>query len=823
MFPFALTIFLSAYLLFQVQPVIARFILPWYGGSPAVWTTCMCFFQIALLIGYLYSDVVARRIPTKVQALIHIAVMVATLVTLPIIPRAALKPTGGEDPSWSIIKLLMLTVAPAYCLLATTGPLIQSWFARSFRGRSPYRLFALSNLGSLLALISYPLVFEPTMSIVNQAWMWSIGYLLFVVSCSWCAVSTLRATNEISPADGSRATLIPEGISPLKLLAWVVLATIPSVLLLAVTNELSQDVSVVPMLWIVPLSLYLISFIICFDRPVWYRRDLFGTLLICSSMASVVCLVQPTSFGFFGQFAIYNTMLFAAVMTCHGELARMKPDHESLTLYYLMMSVGGAFGGILVVVVAPLVFQRFHELPVAMVAAIGVTLGRWIWVRDGVSLTRVMLAVSILTSSAIVVSSFYLQDLIRQFVVARLGVVASVLFVALSLLGWQHLTRKFLPSRLLAKSTTATRMDRLLWLATFGLVFLFSLWLVTNSRESGGWASLLTLAVVGLIWGVGLYTHFRPVVSLAMYTNLGIVFAFFLIQLVAVGAFFGRSQQRGKTLELKRNFFGICGVGEHESPIHGTFREIFNGRIGHGQQFLREDIKNKPNLYYGPDSGIGLAFTEHPLRLAGKPIKVAVIGLGTGTLAAWGGAGDSFIFYEINPAVIELADRYFTYRQDTPSKTETLLGDARILLENDLQQNLSRGFDLLIVDAFSGDSIPRHLLTREAMDVYRRHLAPGGIVAIHISNHYLDLRPVVQALAHHAQMKPITVFDVPERSVPGNERLYPSDWMLVTGNAEFLKRPRVAPNVSELETPPVLWTDDFGSILHVVKVKIPGN
>ncbi len=823
MFPFALSIFLSAFLLFQVQPVIARFILPWYGGSPAVWTTCMCFFQLALLVGYLYSDIVARRIPAKVQAMIHIAVMLATLVTLPIIPRASMKPTGIEDPSWSIVRLLLLTVAPAYCVLATTGPLIQSWFARKFQGRSPYRLFALSNLGSLLALVSYPLVFEPTTSIVNQAWMWSIGYILFVASCSWCAVLTLRDSNQAASSAVSSFRLVPEGISLLQLLAWVVLATIPSVLLLAVTNELSQDVAVVPMLWVVPLSLYLISFIICFDRPAWYRRDLFGTVLICSSMASVVCLVQPTSIGFFGQFAIHNTMLFAAVMTCHGELARMKPAHESLTVYYLMMSLGGALGGILVVVIAPLFFQRFHELPLAMVGAIAVMFGRWIWVRDGVSLTRVMLAVSILASSAIVVSSYCLQDLIREFVVARLGIVASVLFVAMSLLGWQHLTRKFLPPRLLEMSTSATTADRLFWLATFGLIFLFSLWLVTMPSVSAGWVSILTLAIVVLVWGVGLYTHFRPVVSLAVYTNLGIVFAFFLIQVVAVGAFFGRNQQRGKTLEVKRNFFGICGVGEHESPIHGTFREIFNGRIGHGQQFLREEIKNKPNLYYGPDSGIGLAFTEHPLRLAGKPMKVAVIGLGTGTLAAWGQANDSFTFYEINPAVIELADRYFTYRQDTPSRTETLLGDARILLENELQKNTPQGFDLLIVDAFSGDSIPRHLLTREAMDVYQRHLAPGGIVAIHISNHYLDLRPVIYALAQHAQSTAITVFNVPERSVLGNERLYPSDWMLVTGNAEFLKRERVAPHVTESKTPLVLWTDDFGSILQVVRAKMPGQ
>ena len=823
MFPFAFTIFLSAFLLFQVQPVIARFILPWYGGSPAVWTTCMCFFQIALLIGYLYSDVVARRIPVKVQALIHLAVMVATLITLPIIPNTTLRPTGIENPSWSMIKLLLYTVAPTYCLLATTGPLVQSWFARKFRGRSPYRLFALSNLGSLLALISYPLVFEPTMSIISKAWVWSIGYILFVISCSGCALSTLRDTNETASANNYRPTLIPKGISLIKLLAWVILATVPSVLLLAVTNELSQDVSVVPMLWIVPLSLYLISFIVCFDRPAWYRRDLFGTLLICGSIGSVICLWQPTSFGFLVQFAIHNTMLFAAVMTCHGELARMKPAQESLTLYYLMMSLGGALGGILVVVDAPLVFQRFHELPLAMVAAIGLTWGRWIWERDGVSLTRVMLAVSILSSSAIVVSSYCLQDLIRQFVVARLGIVASVMFVALSLLGWQHLTRKFLPTRLLEKSAVATAMDRLLWLATFGLIFLFSFWLVSNQFESGGLFSLLTLAIVSMVWGVGLYTHFRPVVSLVLYTNLGIVFAFFLIQVVAVGAFFGRNQQLGKMLVSKRNFFGICGVSEHESPIHGTFREIFNGRIGHGQQFLREEFKNKPNLYYGPDSGIGLAFSEHPLRLHGKPMKVAVIGLGTGTLAAWGNAGDSFRFYEINPAVIELADRYFTYRQETQSQTETLQGDARILLENDLQQGRSRQFDLIIVDAFSGDSIPRHLLTREAMDVYLGHLAHHGIIAIHISNRYLDLRPVVHALAHHAQMTPITVFDQPERSVPGNERLCPSDWMLVTENAEFLMRARVASQVTKLDTPPVMWTDDFGSILQVVNAKISGN
>ncbi|MBX3419706.1 MAG: fused MFS/spermidine synthase [Pirellulaceae bacterium] len=822
MLPFALTIFLSAFLLFQVQPIIARLILPWFGGSPAVWTTCMCFFQLALLAGYLYSDVVARRLRPRVQIVVHVVVMWVTLLALPIIPRESLKPSGEEHPGWAIAVLLLATVGPVYCLLATTGPLIQAWFSHKFEGRSPYRLFALSNFGSLLALLSYPLVFEPTTTIRQQALAWSLGYGLFVISCSWCAVVVWRAldagggsTSRERPT--SKSEVDGEKLNLWKILGWTFLAMVPSVLLLAVTNELSQDVAVVPMMWIVPLSLYLISFVICFDHSRWYRREVFGTMLILGGVAAIPCIVQPTSMGYLTQFSILNLMLFGACMTCHGELARMKPTPRYLTLFYLMLSVGGALGGVFVVMVAPLIFSRFHELPLAIVAAVLLTIGRWLWDRDRDALTRVMAIVSVLGSLAIVIGFYEMLNQMSESVVMRLGVVAVLIFLATSLLGWQHAVRFLVPDHMKCGEKPTTWPDRVAWLLVFGLLILYSWWLVLFPESVHEWGSLATLLMVLAIWGVAVGTRFRPVVSLTLYANLGVVFAFFVIQIVVVGIFWGEQRWSGRTLAIKRNFFGITGVGEFESPVDGKFLEIFNGRIGHGKQYLREEIKLEPNIYYGPTSGVGLAFREHPKRQAGESLHVGVIGLGTGTLVVWGNAGDTFVYYEINPAVIALADEFFTYRQEVPVKTRTRLGDARMLLEADLRHGQPEGFDLLIVDAFSGDAIPRHLLTKEAMDVYRQHLAPGGVVAFHISNHYLDLEPVVVAAGREFGFDPVVVRDEPDRRLPGNSRFLSSDWLLLSKNQSFLNRPEIEKLSPQEPQREILWTDDFGSLLQILK------
>jgi hypothetical protein len=349
-----------------------------------------------------------------------------------------------------------------------------------------------------------------------------------------------------------------------------------------------------------------------------------------------------------------------------------------------------------------------------------------------------------------------------------------------------------------------------LWLATLMVVFLFS-WLLLNLPDwMRGVDALLGLALVLWIWWVGVYTHSRPIVSFATYVNLALIFMVFLFQVLVIAIGVQMAKREGRVIDARRNFFGISGVERVHSPTDGFYKEIFNGRIGHGRQYEREDLAQEVNLYYGPGSGVGLALNYHP--------KVGVIGLGTGTLAAWGRQGDEFIYYEINPAVIDLAEEHFSYFENSLADCETRLGDARILLEQTLRENRPENFDVLIVDAFSSDAIPRHLLTREAMAVYAQHLADGGVIAIHISNWFLRLDPVVFGIAEDAGFQAVNIY----HEVLDSQRFHSSDWMLVSKDQEFLNQPII--HDSEYQGPElkrILWTDDFGSVLQVMKVKRP--
>ncbi len=825
---YALTIFLSAFLLFQVQPIIARFILPWFGGSPAVWTTCVCFFQTALLAGYFYADLLARRLPRRVQIVVHLLVLWATLASLPIIPRGDHQSIGDQHPGWQIFTLLLLTVGPVYGMLATTGPLLQSWFAARFPDRSPYRLFALSNFASLLALVSYPLIFEPTTTVRQQAGGWSVAYLAFIVFCSWSGVVTWLGTKAndndetIAPTDASNVRGSPRRLRTViaEILMWMLLALVPSVLLLAVTNELSQDVAVVPMMWVVPLALYLLTFIICFDHTSWYRRDVCGAMLLLGSLGTIYCLAYPTSLSYPTQFGILNATLFAAGMTCHGELARMQPEAGRLTLFYLMLSIGGALGGLFVVVVAPLIFSRFYELPLALAAAAALTFGRWIWQRDGGSLMRVVAWVSVAASGGLVLGFYAIQGRLAESLGWRVIFVLALVGLAIGLMGWRYWTASL---RGAAENSTeggaSPRVDRLWWLIAWLGLALYGSWLLVFPQSVHDWGALATLGMVVVLWGAAVVTQFRPVFSAGVAQHLGGLVAAAMVLAVVVAAMLGTPHYGGKLLALKRNFFGITGVAEYQSPVDGTFREIFNGRIGHGRQFLRDDLKLQPNIYYGPTSGVGRAFAAHPRRIAGHSLHVGVIGLGTGTLVVWGQPGDSFVYYEINPAVVELADEFFTYRQEAPVTTRTRLGDARVILESDLRAGVREQFDLLIVDAFSGDAIPRHLLTKEAMDVYIEHLKPDGVLAFHISNHHLNLEPVVRGAAEVHGLKTAAVYDDPENSLGRTSRIFSSDWMLVSRNDEFWLKLGLSENPEKIRVKSLLWTDDFGSLLPIIKRK----
>ncbi|HEX4524041.1 MAG TPA: fused MFS/spermidine synthase [Casimicrobiaceae bacterium] len=671
---YAITIFCSAFLLFLVQPIMAKQILPWFGGSANVWTTCLVFFQLVLLLGYAYSDVVVRRLHARAQLRLHLALLALSCLMLPIVPGAHWKPLGGESPAALILGLLALTVGLPYFLLSTTSPLVQSWFARRFPDRSPYRLFALSNLASMLALAGYPFALEPWVTTRMQSYAWSAAYLVFVLLCAACAWYSLRtrpagaakaaAPGGDAPASNGRPTFARQAL-------WVALAATGSFLLLAVTNHICENISSIPLLWIVPLSIYLLTFILCFDSSRWYRRDLIAaTLAAALGVMGWTLASRGLTHRLELQIAVFCIGLFIACMFCHGELARLKPQPRHLTRFYLMVSAGGALGSTLVGIVAPLVLPAYFELSAGLVVC------------------ALLLALQVR----------------RQQPVFIILAVAAVLF---------------------------------------------------------------TLGAAG--WGI-------------------------------------RDFYDG-TILATRNFYGVLRVqeggvdaGRHLSLVHGT--------ILHGNQYLAPDLARIPTTYYTHTSGVGRALESmHPTM---RRLRVGVIGLGTGTIAAYGSKGDVYRFYDINPAVIRIANTEFTYLRNSDATIETPLGDARLSLEREPAQD----FDLLAIDAFSSDSIPVHLLTQEALAIYRRHMKPGGIIAFHVTNRYLNLIPVVERLADAQGLHAVLITDDGEQGLSSR-----SDWVLVSDSAGSLAVPLIATVAKPIEPRRdwAPWSDDFNNIVQVLK------
>jgi len=674
---YAVTIFVSAFLLFLVQPVMAKQILPWFGGSAAVWTTCLVFFQTALLAGYAYCDLTVRRLGPRRQMQLHTVLLFASLAVLPIIPGAQWKPLGSESPSWLILGMLAATIGLPYFLLSTTSPLVQVWFARARPGASPYRLFALSNLASMLALVGYPFLLEPWEPTRAQAIGWSIGYALFVVLCAgagWASLRAHAAAAAASPAasDGAGETPADEAPpTPARQLLWCALAATGSLLLLGVSNHITQNVASVPLLWIAPLAIYLLTFILCFDATGWYQRPTFLALLAAGLGVMAWTLADPDlAHELALQIGVFCAGLFLACMFCHGELARLKPAPRYLTRFYLMISLGGAGGSVLVGIVAPLVLPAHFEL-------------------------------------------------------------AGGLVVCAALLLWQ------------------VRRDMLVF---------------------------PVLAGAGLLFAIGCAVW-------------------------SIHAFYDR------TIVSARNFYGVLRVQEFGSD-DSRRRSLVHGTILHGSQSQDPELRREPTSYYTQTSGIGrLIETLHPRQ---EPLRVGVIGLGAGTLAAYGAKGDVYRFYDINPDVITIAKRDFTYLGDSAATIETALGDARLNLEREPPQR----FDVLAIDAFSSDAIPVHLITSEAVAVYKRHLAPGGVIAFHVTNRFLNLIPVVEALAAAHGLHVVHIADDGPGALASR-----SDWLLLSEDEELLARPELADFATAIAPRRDwrLWTDDFNNIVQVLK------
>ena len=745
---YGITIVTSAFLLFLVQPIIAKQILPWFGGTAAVWTVCVVFFQSVLLAGYAYAHLLSRR-STRVQALLHTTLLVVSLATLPIVASSGWKPAGDADPTARIVGLLAATIGLPYFLLSSTGPLVQRWSIddRALPSASSrvYRLFAWSNGGSLVGLLCYPFVVEPYATLQAQSWGWSLGYACFAVACIFCAwrpraerpiAAVAMAGDERTERPGARRVLF-----------WLACAALGSMLLLASTNHVTQNVASIPFLWVLPLTLYLLSFVVVFEGRGgrgWYVRHWWQGPALAAVIAMAWALSADRGvLDLNVALPLFSIGLFAACVLCHGELAATRPAPAHLTQFYLCLAAGGALGGLFVAVAAPRLFDNYWETPIAL---FGVC----------------------------VIAALTLRDVPpgRWAIGAALGLVAAAcIFLAGG-----------------GGTTFEAARAALPW-----------------SGSGRFTAVLVGVAAVILVFAIVRRTSVALIVAALACTGFyGVRYYRFLSK---------------DTLHASRSFYGALRVKESGTGTERR-RDLLHGVILHGDQYPEGARRRKPTTYYGPGSGIALALRR--LRPEGTPLDVAMIGLGAGTLAAWGKSGDRYRIYEINPDIVEIARRDFSYLADSPASIGIAMGDARLSMERELVDRSATSsdhrsdlrFDIIAVDAFSSDSIPVHLITREALDVFVHRLKPDGIVAFHVSNRFLRLAPVVAQMAHDADLDAIDVVDETDDDDESS-----SEWVLVTRNAAFLALDAVRSKTVEIAPIPGLpmWTDQYNNLFKILK------
>lgn len=778
---FALTIFTGAFLLFQVQPLIAKYILPWFGGGPGVWTTCMLFFQVLLLGGYAYAHCTSRWLKPRAQVIVHLALLAAALALLPVTPTDSWKPSNPADPTWRILALLAATLGLPYFVLSATGPLLQQWFSRSHPGRSPYRLYALSNVGSLLALISYPFFFETHFTRKAQAGLWGGGLAFFVVCCAACALKLWKSAAESGDqkAEEKVGTLNAQP-SAVNYVLWLLLPACASLLLLATTNKMCQDVAVMPFLWVLPLSIYLLSFIICFDSPRWYEVLPFRLALLGALGALYWAIPQGSDTPLLLLLAVYSAALFVCCMVCHGELYRLKPEPDHLTAFYLMIAAGGALGGLLAAVVAPLIFHDYYELHWGALACGGLLLVTCARDRSGESVKH------------------------WRWVAWLLPVVV--------LLGLDRLVAglEAPPGGMVEDSLMGLRVG-----LGIGMVYLGYLGLESRALDRPG-ARVLTLLVLVLApWSArrrfSEWRHWRRATCSWLGLGLGVLGA---------GLWQEAHHNANLVAQRVRNFYGVLTLIEAGQENASTYhRSLLHGQVLHGLQLMDPVGTTWPTTYFGPNGGAGLAMQA--LAKGGRRIGVA--GLGIGTLAVYARTNDYFRFYEINPEALRMAREFFTYLKSCRGTNECVLGDARLSLEQEPAQQ----FDLLVLDAFAGDSPPAHLLTKEAFRTYDRHLKTNGVIAANISNKYLNLQPVLVNVARELGFHFAIIENNPWALTgnPGNAPgrtwwLTPSLWVLLTRDPDFLNDPAIRAAAKGPEVNPErvrLWTDDFTSLFQVLR------
>jgi len=709
---YAICVFLSAFLLFQIQPMVGKFLLPWYGGTPTVWSTILLFSQVVLTGGYAYAYWLLQRSRQKAQGRFHLILLGVSLALLlltsltwpsPLTPDVSWRtPPGSELPILGILRILIVAIGVPFLVLSANSTLMQAWFHRDHPQRTPYRLYALSNIGSLLALLSYPVLIEPVFTLHTQAYMWTGAYVAFAALTGAIALHTLRTGKAESDLPENQHRSASERPAVSQYILWLALAAVATILLIAMTNQLTQEIAVIPFLWVVPLAIYLLTFILAFGGGLLYSRTVYLVAFFVLAIGSRMLLHLPTR-NLFLEILYFSLLLFVACMLCHNELYKLRPHADYLSSFYLLVAAGGAIGGILVTLVAPYIFSSgFWELQWGLIAV---------------------------------------------------GALMIVVIMREESAKPQGKPRK-------------------------------------GAAPKTNWRQLLTPAV--LILGL-------------------------LVVLQIAYVIYYMSQVSSEALLSRRNFYGIVRVWEinKQEPALLAY-QMAHGQTAHGFQFEAEQIRSVPTTYFTETSGVGLTLLNHRKRPG--PLRVGGLGLGIGVIASYGQEGDTFRFYEVDPVVIDIAlgeGGYFSFLQDSPARMEVVEGDARVALEEELLSEGSQQYDVLVVDTFSGGTIPLHLLTKEAFEIYLQHLAEGGIMAINVSNNYFDLPPAVFNLAQEFGLTSMLI----ENRGDGLQS-YDSVWVLLAREPGSLLLPEIMIRQSQ---PPVIpdnfrvWTDNFSNLWQVLK------
>ena len=712
---FGVTIFLGAGLMFLLQLIFARMVLPLLGGSPAVWNTAMLFYQAVLLAGYAYAHWLGTKFRLRTQVALHCSVLlVAALALPPEVPAGWIPPAGGNPIPW-LLGLLAFAVGAPFFAISATSPLLQRWFSASGHpdARDPYFLYAASNAGSLLGLLGYPLLIEPNTTLAWQAGAWAVGFVSLVLLSAVCGllVRGREQTNVHLPMSPPE-----KNIGPARKWRWAACAMVPSSLMLSMTSYISSEIAAVPLLWVLPLALYLLTFIVVFSRRPFIPRTFANRLLPVLLVAVVMVIGMETTTPIVLLAGLHLAGFFVAALACHGRMAADRPEAENLTAFYLWMSFGGVLGGCFNALLAPVLFDGLHEYPVMLAAAAWLGLGGG---KEAGSLRHILTAI----------------------------VPAAVL-----------------------------------------LVLAFAL------PSDPGLRFVRNLAVFGV-----------PALLCFLMSRHAIRFAVSIACVLLASRF--APEQGMTTLAVARSFFGI-----HRVASDGKFHYLFHGKTVHGIQ-ARDPVQRQiPLSYYHPGGPLGQIFESREFG------PVAAVGLGAGAAAMYGRPGQSFTFYEIDPAVIRIArdSGFFTYLSDSPARVEFVTGDARLKLGEPRDHS-----DLIILDAYGSDSVPVHLLTREALAIYLGRLSPRGMIAFHLSNLHLDLRPVIANLAADAGVPCLFQEDADfsvEEAAAGRA---PSRWAVIARTRTDLEPLAKSGRWEELEAEPrsKLWTDDYSSIVPLLDLR----